>query len=63
MSEETILTAARRIVRFVRIDDHMHGGLLSRDTIRAADTLDREVKRAEAAEKALDRSRPPMAAE
>ena len=31
MSEETLLTAARRVVRFVRVDDVAHGGLLSRD--------------------------------
>ena len=52
MSEETIVTAARRLVRFVRIDEEVHGGLLSRDTIRAADTLDREVKREERRERA-----------
>lgn len=47
MSAETILTAARRLVRFVRIDNEQHGGLVSRETIVAADTLDREVKREE----------------
>ena len=46
MSAETLLTAARRVVRFVRGDDAAHGGLLSLDTIRAAETLDRQVHKA-----------------
>jgi hypothetical protein len=50
MSEETLETAARRIIRFVRIDDAAHGGLLSRDTIRAADTLEQELRRFQAAD-------------
>ena len=45
MSEETLETAARRIVRFVRVDDAAHGGLLSLDTIRAAETLDAELRK------------------
>ena len=51
MSEETLETAARRIIRFIRVDDVAHGGLLSRDTIRAADTLEQELRRYQAAEK------------
>jgi len=43
MAEETLLTASRRLVRFLRIDD-AHGGLLSNETVRAADTLDRQVR-------------------
>jgi hypothetical protein len=50
MSEETLETAARRIIRFIRIDDAAHGGLLSRDTIRAADTLEQELRRFQAAD-------------
>ena len=44
MSAETLLTAARRIVRFVRIDDHREGGLLSLDTIKASETLAMQVE-------------------
>jgi hypothetical protein len=50
MSEETLETAARRIIRFIRIDDAAHGGLLSRDTIRAADTLEQELRRFQASD-------------
>jgi hypothetical protein len=45
MSEETLETAARRIIRYVRVDDAAHGGLLSRDTIKAADFLELELRR------------------
>jgi hypothetical protein len=45
--DETLLTAARRIVRFVRVDDASHGGLLRRDTIHAAQILDQQIKLAE----------------
>ena len=34
------------MVRFVRGDDAAHGGLLSLDTIRAAETLDHQVRKA-----------------
>lgn len=51
MAEETLLTAARRVVRFLRIDE-VHGGLLNNETVRAADTLDKQVRLAEAREKA-----------
>jgi hypothetical protein len=44
MSEETLLTAARRIVRFIRIDDEHDGGLLSQNTIRENETLARMVE-------------------
>lgn len=43
MSDETLLTAARRVVRFIRIDDHHNGGLLSIETIQAANTLAQQV--------------------
>jgi hypothetical protein len=51
MSEETLITAARRIVRFIRADDSTHGGLLSLDTIRAAETLAMQVETEERREK------------
>lgn len=44
MSEETLLSAARRVVRFFRIDE-AHGGLTSRDTLIAFDTLDKQIER------------------
>ena len=47
MSEETLFTAARRVVRFLRGDDHAHGGLLSRDTIQANEILAIQVEREE----------------
>jgi bisphosphoglycerate-independent phosphoglycerate mutase (AlkP superfamily) len=43
MSEETLETAARRVIRFVRGDDSAHGGLLSKDTIKAVEILDRQL--------------------
>ena len=42
MGEETLLTAARRIVRFLRIDE-ADGGLLNLETIKAAYVLAKEV--------------------
>jgi hypothetical protein len=42
--QETLETAARRVIRFIRIDDNMHGGLLSRDSITAVDTLDKQLR-------------------
>jgi hypothetical protein len=40
VSEETLISAARRLVRFVRIDASQGGGLLGQDTIQAAEVLD-----------------------
>jgi hypothetical protein len=54
MSEETLVSAARRIVRFIRADDSTHGGLLSLDTIRAAETLAMQVEIEERREKRTD---------
>jgi len=51
MGEETLVSAARRIVRFIRADDSTHGGLLSLDTIRAAETLAMQVEIEERREK------------
>lgn len=44
MAEETLLTAARRAVRFIRIDNETHGGLISIDTTAAVETLERQVQ-------------------
>ena len=44
MSEETLLSAARRVVRFFRIDE-AHGGLTSRDTLWAMDQLALQVEK------------------
>jgi hypothetical protein len=45
--EETLLTAAKRIVRFIRVDDEHDGGLLSQQTIIANETLARMIEREE----------------
>jgi len=42
MSEETLFTAARRVVRFFNIDMR-HGGLVSRETELAIETLNSQV--------------------
>lgn len=52
MSEETLFTAARRIVRFIRIDDSKNGGLLDLETIKACETLARMVEIEDARQKA-----------
>lgn len=44
MSEETILSAARRVVRYWRIDE-AHGGLTSRDTMIAMDILQNQIEK------------------
>ena len=49
MSEETLLSAARRVVRFFNIDMN-NGGLITVDTQQAVETLDGEVRK-EAARK------------
>ena len=56
--EETLLTAAKRIVRFVRADDHAHGGLLSIDTIQAANMLEQQIMTEEAKQKARADAQP-----
>ncbi|GGC90703.1 hypothetical protein [Chelatococcus reniformis] len=43
MSEETLLSAARRVVRFFSIDE-AHGGLTSVETLQAVETLDKQVR-------------------
>lgn len=47
MSEETLLTAARRVVRFFKIDETRGGGLISTETVKAIDTLNMQVRLAE----------------
>ncbi|MCV9940945.1 hypothetical protein OIU35_31730 [Boseaceae bacterium BT-24-1] len=44
MSEETLLSAARRALRFFRIDE-AHGGLTSQETLIAMDTLALQVEK------------------
>lgn len=44
MAEETLLSAARRVLRYFRIDE-AHGGLTSPDTLIAMDTLALQVER------------------
>ena len=48
MSEETLLSAARRVVRFFNIDMNK-GGLMTTDTQQAIETLDRMVRAEDAA--------------
>lgn len=47
MSDETLLTAARRVVRFFNIDMNGHGGMISIDTQKAMETLDKQVRAAD----------------
>ena len=44
MSDETLLSAARRLVRFVRINNERDGGLISNETSWATDVLDQMIK-------------------
>jgi hypothetical protein len=44
MAEETLFTAARRVLRCIRIDE-AHGGMLSIETMKAIETLDKEVRK------------------
>lgn len=50
MSEETLLSAARRALRFFRIDE-AHGGLTSQETLIAMDTLSLQVEKESEREK------------
>ena len=50
---DNLFTAARRVVRFVRVDDEHSGGLLSQKTVEANDTLARHVEAEEKRLKAL----------
>ncbi len=52
MSEETLLTAARRVVRFFNIDNTSGGGLISVETSTAVETLDKMVRAEDARQKA-----------
>lgn len=47
MSEETLLTASRRVVRFMNIDN-AHGGFTTDDTMYAVHTLRRQLELASA---------------
>lgn len=62
MSEETLLSAARRVVRYFRIDES-HGGLTSTPTLVAMDTLALQIEKEAAREKereaTFDRAGPP----
>ena len=43
MSEETLLTASRRVVRFFNIDE-AHGGFTTTETVHAVETLRRQIE-------------------
>jgi hypothetical protein len=49
MAEETLITAARRAIRFIRIDE-AKGGFIRTETTQAIDTLDKQLRLALAAE-------------
>lgn len=53
MSEENLLTAARRVIRFYNIDQQ-HGGLPSVETQGAIDTLDKMVRAADSMLRRVD---------
>ncbi len=44
MSQETLLSAARRLLRLVRINNERDGGLISNDTSSAAEILSRMIE-------------------
>lgn len=44
LSEDNLLTAARRVVRFIMVDDQSGGGLLSKETLIACNYLSRHVE-------------------
>jgi hypothetical protein len=46
MADETLLSAARRVVRFFNIDNTSGGGLISIETEKAIGTLDIEISKA-----------------
>lgn len=47
MSEESLVHAAKRVIRFVRINDTHDGGLLTRETLEAVGRLSLAVEHAE----------------
>lgn len=44
LSADNLLTAARRVMRFIRIDDQAHGGLLSQETIQANEHMSKHIE-------------------
>jgi DNA-binding protein YbaB len=56
MAEETLLTAARRMVRFYQIDE-AHGGLMSIETMGAMHTLSIQVEKESKRQKLLEDAR------
>lgn len=51
MAEETLLTAARRVVRDARICNESHGDFIDDDLTKSVDTLALQIERAERMEK------------
>lgn len=45
MSEETLHTAARRVMRNLRIDETKGGGMLSIETLHSMSTLDIQIEK------------------
>lgn len=56
MSDETLLSAARRLLRFIRIDNEQAGGILSNQTTWAADILAQMIDKATQKEKRDEQS-------
>jgi hypothetical protein len=59
MAEETLLSAARRVLRYFRIDE-AHGGLTSPDTLIAMDTLALQVEKESERQSAQAEPEPPQ---
>ena len=57
MTEETLLSAARRVVRFFNIDMNK-GGLITVETQQAVETLDGEVRKEAARKNQKDTEKP-----
>lgn len=53
MSEETLHTAARRVMRNLRIDETKGGGMLSIDTLHSMSILDIQIEKENARQKLI----------
>lgn len=53
MSEETLHSAARRVMRNLRIDETKGGGVISIDTLHSMATLDIQIEKENARQKLI----------
>lgn len=44
LTQDNLLTAARRVVRFFRINNERDGGMISNETTQAVDDLEKHVR-------------------